>query len=164
LNAVRRQQRSCAKEISLINVVEDLAVDAVCRLRNFNAALPYQVERIARFAFTKNYFTGFLSQDAKFWRNALDDVGINSFEKPITAKSLDGSASRGRFHSTNINSRSMSRPADSYQFGRTSGCPERPDMVDNLIRCEWFSQKSCDASLHQPVESILSNKSSAQNN
>src|SRR5713101_6878562 len=76
-----RQQRSCAKEISLINVVEDLAVDAVCRLRNFNAALPYQVERIARFAFTKNYFTGFLSQHAKFWRNALDDVGINFFEK-----------------------------------------------------------------------------------
>src|SRR6266404_7205628 len=36
--------------------------------------------------------------------------------------------------------------------------------VDNLIRCEWFSQKPCDASLHQPVESILSNKSSAQNN
>src|SRR5438128_12571651 len=121
-----RQQRSWAKEISLINVLEDFAVDAVCRLSNLTAALPYQVERIARFAFTKNYFTGFLSQAAKFWRNALDDVGINSFEKPITAKSLDGSASRGRFHSTNINSRSMSRPADSYQFGRTSGCPERP--------------------------------------
>src|SRR5436309_5473404 len=121
-----RQQRSCAKEISLINVVEDLAVDAVCRLRNSNAAFPYQVERIARFAFTKNYFTGFLSQHAKFWRNALDDFGINSFEKPIIAKSLYGSAPRGRFHSTNINSRSMSRPAESYQFGRTSGSPERP--------------------------------------
>src|SRR5438876_9139577 len=94
-----RQQRSCAKEISLINVVEDLVVDAVCRLRNSNAAFPYQVERIARFAFTKNYFTGFLSQHAKFWRNALDDVGINSFEKPIIAKSLYGSAPRGRFHS-----------------------------------------------------------------
>src|SRR5438067_7180639 len=37
-------------------------------------------------------------------------------------------------------------------------------MVNNLIRREWFSQKSCDASLHQSVESILSNKSSAQNN
>src|SRR5438128_11372575 len=131
-----RQQRSWAKEISLINVLEDFAVDAVCRLSNLTAALPYQVERIARFAFTKNYFTGFLSQHAKFWRNALDDVGINSFEKPIIAKSLDGSASRGRFHSTNINSRSMSRPADSNQFGRTQAVQNAPDMVDNLIRCE----------------------------
>src|SRR6266446_4819623 len=121
-----RQQRSCAKEISLINVVEDLAVDAACRLRNFNAALPYQVERIARFAFTKNYFTGFLSQHANFRRDALDNVGINAFEKPIIAKSLDRSAPCGRFHPIKINSRSMSRPADSYQFGRTSGCPERP--------------------------------------
>src|SRR5260370_34456434 len=121
-----RQQRSCAKEISLINVVEDLAIDAFCRLRNFNAALPYQVERIARFAFTKNYFAGLLSQHANFRRDALDNVGINAFEKPIIAKSLDGSASRARFHSSNINSRSMSRPADSYRFGRTSGYPERP--------------------------------------
>src|SRR6184192_3017405 len=79
-----RQQRSCAKEISLVNVVEDFAVDAVCRLRNLNAALPYQVERIARFAFTKNYFTGFLSQHAKFWRNALDDVGINSLKSRLS--------------------------------------------------------------------------------
>src|SRR5437016_12876550 len=98
-----RQQRSCAKEISLVNVVEDFAVDAVRRLRNLNAALPYPVERIARFALTKNYFTGFLSQHAKFWRNALDDVGINSFETPIIAKSLDGLPSRARSYSTNIN-------------------------------------------------------------
>src|SRR6266571_1588341 len=120
-----RQQRSCAKEISLINVVEDLAVDALCRLRNFNAALPYQIERIARFAFAKNYFTRFLSQHAKFWRDALDDVGINSFEKPIVVESFDGSGPRGRFHSIKINSRSMSRPAGSYRFERTSRYPER---------------------------------------
>src|SRR5260370_8068360 len=111
-----RQQRSCDKEISLINVVEDLAVDAVCRLRNFNAALPYQIERIARFAFAKNYFTRFLSQHAKFWRDALDDVGINSFEKPIVVEFFAGSGPRGRFHSIKTNSRSLTLPPDSHRF------------------------------------------------
>jgi len=37
-------------------------------------------------------------------------------------------------------------------------------MIDNLIRREWFSQKPGNARFHQAVESILSNKSGAQNN
>src|SRR5437762_12887775 len=39
-----------------------------------------------------------------------------------------------------------------------------PDMIDNLIRREWFSQEPGNARFHQAVESILSNKSGAQNN
>jgi len=121
-----RQEGGCSKETSLVNVIEDLVVDAVCGFRNFNAALAYQIKRISGFTFAENDLACFFFQHANFRRDALDNVGINAFEKPIIAKSLDRSAPCGRFHPIKINSRSMSRPADSYQFGRTSGCPERP--------------------------------------
>src|ERR1700736_2290327 len=94
-----RQQRNCAEEISLVNVVEDFVVDAVCGLRNFNAALADQIKRTAWFTFAKNYFTGFLSQHANFRRDALDDLGINTFKQAIIVESLDGSGPANRSHS-----------------------------------------------------------------
>lgn len=74
-------------------------VDAVSRLRNFNAALAYQIKRIAGFTFAKNNLAGFLSEHANFRRDALDDLGVNSFEKPIVAKSLDSSGPGSSSHS-----------------------------------------------------------------
>ena len=35
-------------------------------------------------------------------------------------------------------------------------------MIDNLVRCEWFSQKSGDASFHQTLESIGPDESGAE--
>ena len=85
------QERRCAKEISLVDVVEDFMFDAVSRLRNFNAALAYQVKRIPGFPFAKNDFAGFLSDHTNFRRDAPDDLGVNSFKQAIIVESLDGS-------------------------------------------------------------------------
>src|ERR1700730_8608012 len=94
-----RQQRRCAEEISPINVVEDVVIDAVSGLRDFNAALAYQIKRIAWFSFAKNDFARFLSQHANFWRDAFDGLGVNSFKQAIIIESLDGSGPGSGFHS-----------------------------------------------------------------
>jgi len=93
------QERRCAKEISLINVVEDFMLDAVSGLRNFNGALAYQVKRVARFAFAKNNFAGFLSKDANFWRDARNDIGVDACKQPIIVESLNRAGPGRRFHS-----------------------------------------------------------------
>ncbi len=74
-------------------------VDAIRRLRNFNATLAHQIKRIAWFSFAKNDFAGFLSYHANFWRDTIDDLGVNSFKQAITVESLDGSGPRSRSHS-----------------------------------------------------------------
>src|SRR5438105_5482738 len=85
------QERRCTKEISLVDVVVDFVFHALCRLRNLDAALAYQIKRIARFTFAKNDFARFLSEHANFRRDALDDLGVDSFKQAIVVESLDGS-------------------------------------------------------------------------
>ena len=93
------QEGRCAKEISLVDVVEDFMFDAVSRLRNFNGTLAYQIKSVAGFTFAKNNFTGFFSNHANFGCDSLDDLGINSFKQAIIVESLDGSGPGSGSHS-----------------------------------------------------------------
>src|SRR5256885_16929735 len=72
------QQRGRPKEIALINVVEDFVVDAVWRLRNFDATLTYQIKRIAWFPFAENYLAGVFSENANSRRDLLADLDVTA--------------------------------------------------------------------------------------
>src|SRR2546423_7048446 len=85
------QERRCTKEISLVDVVMDFMVNAICRFRDLDAPPAYQIKRIARLTFAKNGFARFFSQHANFRRDALDDFSVKSFKQAIIVESLDSS-------------------------------------------------------------------------
>src|ERR1700730_14635792 len=92
------KKRGCAKEISLVNVIKDFVIGAFSGLRNFHATLSDQIKRIARLAFAKDYFAGFLADNIDFRRDPFDHVAVHSLEQSVIVESFDRSSSLRRFH------------------------------------------------------------------
>src|ERR1051326_1015412 len=153
-----------AKEISLIDVIENLIISWACGLRDFYAALPNQVERVAGLAFVENCFARFFSQHFNLRRDSFDNIDIDSVEEPIVVKFIDSSGPRSCFHRSAKSAGQRSAFLGAAVSLRIFQARENgPHMVDDFIRRKRFAQKSSDSRVHQTIQSLSLNKPGAEN-